>query len=102
MELVIAVSIELDQPGAVMLMFATAGLLRWVVSQSTPVITSEICPLPLHGNTRTECRETFFATPKVEPPTIPATWVPCPLQSIPFSPSFSCSYTTLAGTQSAC
>jgi hypothetical protein len=28
-----------------------------------------------------------LATPQVVPPTVPATWVPWPLQSLPFWPS---------------
>ena len=38
-------------------------------------------PYPLQSSTRTDTSLTPFATPTVAPPTVPAQWVPCPLQS---------------------
>ena len=70
-EFVTAVSSIGDAPRASMLMFATAGLMRFLVIQSIPAMTFEISPCPLQGRTRTACNETPFATPYVSPPTIP-------------------------------
>jgi hypothetical protein len=57
-------------------MFATAGLVCWPATQSTPAMTPALVPDPLHPSTRTATRFAFFATPQVAPPTVPATWVP--------------------------
>ena len=46
-----------------------------------PAMTPEVEPLPLQFSTRTATRLTPLATPYVEPPTVPATCVPWPLQS---------------------
>jgi hypothetical protein len=58
-----AVSSEFDPPVAAMLMFATAGLIRFAATQLIPAIRSEICPPPVQGRTRTACMIAFFATP---------------------------------------
>ena len=41
-----------------------------------PAITPEYEPLPRQPSTRTGIKDTDFATPVVEPPIVPATWVP--------------------------
>ena len=58
------------------LMLATAGRTRLAVTQSTPAITPALEPDPLQESTRTAKRVTLLATPKVDPPTVPETWVP--------------------------
>jgi hypothetical protein len=70
-------------------MFATAGApAAWLeVTQSTPAITPEVEPDPLQSSTRTGRMVTCLATPYVVPPTVPATWVPWPLQSVVPRPS---------------
>src|SRR5438105_7873045 len=82
MELFTAASSALDALPP-RLMFATADCpARWLpVTQSTPAITPEVVPLPLQLRTRTATSVTAFATPYVEPPTVPETCVPWPLQS---------------------
>src|SRR5919199_6394667 len=82
MELFTAVSSELEAPPP-RLMLATAGVpAAWLpVTQSTPAITPEVLPLPEQLRTRTATRVTALATPYVEPPTVPETCVPWPLQS---------------------
>src|SRR5688572_2046654 len=70
-------------------MFATAGLAWFAVTQSTPAMTSDVKPVPAQLRTRTPCRKTPFATPYVAAPTVPATWVPCPLQSSPVTSTAS-------------
>ena len=62
-------------------MLATAGLAAWLDTQRTPATTSESVPSPLQSSTRTATRRTFLATPYRAPPIVPATCVPCPLQS---------------------
>src|SRR5262245_62001800 len=69
------------------LMFATAGCAWLAVTQSTPAMTPDQVPLPSQPSTRTATRLTAFATPYVAPPTVPATWVPWPLQSSADPPS---------------
>ena len=71
------------------LMLATAGTPVWwsPIIQSIPAITPEVDPLPLHDMTRTGTSVTDFATPNVVPPTVPATCVPCPWQSVVPRPS---------------
>jgi hypothetical protein len=70
-------------------MLATAGAPAawWEVTQSTPAMTPEVDPLPAQSRTRTGRSVTCLATPYVEPPTVPATWVPWPLQSLVPRPS---------------
>ena len=55
------------------LMFATAGLMRWPVTQSTPAITPDVEPEPLQLSTRTANSRTLLATPYVDPPIVPDT-----------------------------
>jgi hypothetical protein len=69
------------------LMLATEGPLALAATQSMPAITPELDPEPEQSNTRTGIRVTCLATPYVVPPTVPATWVPCPLQSVVPPPS---------------
>ena len=64
------------------LMFATAGLTALAATQSMPATTVVVSPLPSQPSTRTATSCTCLATPKVVPPTVPATWVPCPSQSL--------------------
>jgi hypothetical protein len=71
------------------LMFATDGPTWFAVTQSTPAITPVFEPEPLQSRTRTGCSVTCFATPYVVPPTVPETWVPCPLQSFVPPPTSS-------------
>ena len=87
-ELLTAVSSELDAPPP-RLMFATAGWpARWfVVTQLIPAMTPDVAPLPEQSSTRTPMSDTPFATPYVEPPTVPETCVPWPLQSSAEPPS---------------
>jgi hypothetical protein len=68
------------------LMFATAGFRALAVTQSMPAMTPDVEPDPSQPSTRTATRRTAFATPYLAPPTVPATWVPWPLQS-PVLPS---------------
>src|SRR6188474_2791347 len=71
------------------LMLATAGRTRFFVTHSTPAITPELVPVPVQPSTRTACSVTAFAMPCVEPPIVPATCVPCPLQSFVPWPSLT-------------
>ena len=50
----------------------------------TPVLV--LLLLVLQSRALTASRVTFLAAPKVRPPTLAATWVPCPPQSWPTSP----------------
>ena len=68
-------------------MLATAGLAALLATQSMPAMTPELVPEPAQSSTRTGTSVTAFATPYVEPPTVPATWVPWPLQSVVPRPS---------------
>ena len=88
MELVTALSSAVDAPPP-RLMLATAGApATWsAVTQSMPAMTPEVVPLPAQSSTRTATSETPLATPYVEPPVVPATCVPCPLQSSAVPPS---------------
>ena len=83
MEFVTALLTALLKPPP-MLMFATAGCpAAWLpVTQSTPAITCDHVPLPWQSSTRTATSETLFATPYVALPTVPATCVPWPSQSL--------------------
>ncbi len=69
------------------LMLATAGFVALRVTQSTPASTLLVVPLPTQSMTRTATRRTFFATPYVVEPTVPAVCVPCPLQSCALPPA---------------
>jgi hypothetical protein len=78
-------------------MFATALPFVWfAVTQSMPAMTPDHVPLPEQLRTRTATMFTLFATPYVEPPMLPATCVPWPLQSFPFRPSPTVSVPTEA------
>ncbi len=83
-----AVSSALEAPPP-RLMLATAGLIWLFVTQSTPAITPEVEPEPLQSSTRTPRSMTLLATPYVEPPIVPETCVPWPLQSAPLPPNAS-------------
>ena len=63
------------------LILATAGLMELAVTQFTPAMTCDQVPCPAQLRTRTARTYAFFATPYVRPAAVPATWVPCPLQS---------------------
>ena len=63
-------------------MFATDGVARLAVTQSTPAMTPAVVPLPAQSSTLTATSLTPLATPYCEPPTVPATCVPWPLQSV--------------------
>ncbi len=69
------------------LMLATASTGATSVTQSTPSITPAFEPEPPQSRTRTATRSTSLATPHFAPPTVPATCVPCPLQSFVPLPS---------------
>ena len=62
-------------------MLATAGFCALAVTQSIPAITPDVLPFPEQSSTRTPYNLTPLATPYVVPPIVPATCVPCPLQS---------------------
>ena len=64
------------------LMLATAGFTAFEVTQLTPLITPAVVPLPEQLSTLTATRRTPLATPYLVPPTVPATCVPWPLQSV--------------------
>ncbi len=84
-------------------MFATAGSVRFPVTQSTPAITPLRVPLPLQPSTFTPCSGAPGTTPTTPSElsfaaTVPDTCVPCPLQSL-FGPpaKFTCSTTFKSG-----
>jgi hypothetical protein len=52
-----------------------------LLTNSMPATTPELVPLPSSPRTLTAKRVVFLATPKVAPPTVPATWVPWPWTS---------------------
>src|SRR6266545_1688978 len=56
---------------------------------SMPAATCAVVPLPLQFRTRTATSCTPLATPYCDPPTVPATCVPWPLQSSAVPPSIS-------------
>ena len=62
-----------------MLRLATAGLTAFLVTQSMPAAIVASSPEPLHLMTRTATIWTFLSTPKLVPPIVPATCVPCPV-----------------------
>ena len=70
-------------------MFATAGFTALRRTQSSAATMPEVEPEPEQLRTRTPRSRTLFATPQVAPPIVPATCVPCPLQSCPVPPSAS-------------
>src|SRR3712207_4089577 len=76
-------------------MLPTAGLTWLLATQSTPAITPAVVPLPAQSSTRTAIRLAALATPCVVPPTVPATCVPCPLQSLALPPAVTASYPVL-------
>src|SRR2546423_13784768 len=80
-----AVFSELENPPP-RLMLATAGWMALVASQLRPVMIPEVEPEPEQSRTRTARRSAALATPYCAPPTVPATWVPWPLQSCPLPP----------------
>src|SRR3990172_5928497 len=80
MALLTAASRVLEAPPP-RLMFATAGSTALAFTQLTPLMTPVVVPDPAQLRTRTATSATLLATPHVAPPTVPATWVPCPLQS---------------------
>ena len=57
-------------------MFATAGLMWFVRTQSTPAMIPLQVPEPEQFRTRTPRSNAPLATPYVLPPTVPATCVP--------------------------
>merc|ERR1712038_707247 len=63
------------------LMFAVAGLSALFMTHSMPAMTPDQVPPPLQPKTLTATTLAFFATPYSFPATVPATWVPWPLQS---------------------
>ncbi len=69
------------------LMLATAGFTWLLVTQSTPAMTPALLPDPSQPRTRTGKILARLATPCVVPPTVPATCVPCPAQSVVPLPS---------------
>ena len=54
------------------------------MTQSMPAATPVSVPEPLQSSTFTATRCTSLATPWAAPPTVPATCVPWPLQSVLF------------------
>jgi hypothetical protein len=58
------------------LMFATAGRIALLVTQSMPCTMSVVVPLPVQPSTRTPLICAPLATPNVEPAAVPATCVP--------------------------
>ena len=63
-------------------MLATDGPGLLAVTQSTPATTPAVVPEPAQPSTLTATSRTRLATPYAVPPMVPATWVPCPLQSV--------------------
>ena len=85
-ELARAVSSELEAPPP-RLMFATAGLTWFCVTQSMPATTPDVVPEPVQSRTRTGWRVTFLAMPYVVPRMVAETCGPCPWQSVVPLPS---------------
>ena len=81
MELATALSSAVLKPPP-RLMLATAGRMALAVTQSMPWTMSVVVPLPAQLSTRTPTIRTPLATPYCDPPTVPATCVPCPWQSV--------------------
>src|SRR5262245_39883045 len=61
---------------------ATAGAIRWPVTQLTALIAPDVVPLPAQLSHFTPCRRTPLATPYDVEPMVPATCVPWLLQSV--------------------
>src|SRR6266542_382608 len=61
---------------------ATAGLTALAVTQSTPLMVADVRPPPLQFRILTACSRTSLAMPYVCDPTVPATCVPWPSQSV--------------------
>lgn len=59
----------------------------FLATQSRPAMIPDQLPLLSQPSTRTLTSAASRATPYVEPPTVPVTWVPWPLQSLPPRPS---------------
>ena len=60
----------------------TPGPPGWfAIAQLMPDTTDDANPAPLQSRTRIATIVAPFATPNDEPATVPATCVPCPLQS---------------------
>ena len=104
---------------ALRLKFATAGpLTRFRRTQSIPAMTPLSGPDPEQSRTFTGVITAFLATPYVAPAIVPATWVPCPLQSVvpsvlsiddepgptrpPNSPMFACTPVSNTYTVTPC
>ena len=72
------------------LRFATAGTAGasclCCATQSSAATTSDELPFPEQSSTRTATIRAPLATPYVAPPTVPATCVPCPWQSVAVPP----------------
>ncbi len=79
-----AVSTVALAPEPPRLMLATAGApAAWLpATQSMPAATPAKLPEPWQLSTLTAVNATPLATPYCEPPMVPATWVPWPLQSV--------------------
>ena len=73
------------------LRLATAGFTWLARTQSTPVITPELVPEPSQPSTRTGWTTALSAMPYVAPAAVPATCVPCPLQSVALPPAVTAS-----------
>ena len=52
------------------------------ITQLMPAITDDEYPEPVQSSTRTGTTVARAAMPQVVPAMVPATWVPCPLQSL--------------------
>lgn len=52
------------------------------VPKFSPEMTPEFVPAPSASRVLTATNSTCLATPKVAPPTVPATWLPCPFSSV--------------------
>ena len=52
------------------------------MTQLMPLTVVDVKPEPSQSSTFTGTMVTPLATPNVEPPRVPATWVPWPLQSL--------------------
>ena len=83
------------------LMFATAGLIAFCVTQLTPAATCADVPEPPSFSTRTATSFTSLATPNVVPPTVPATCVPWPWPSSAGVPTLTASKPSVTRPPSA-
>ena len=71
-----------DEKGPPRLMFTMEWAGAFAATQFIPAMLALVGPDPSQARTRTGCRMTPGAMPYVVDPTVPATWVPCPLQSL--------------------